>query len=43
MKHKGKKKMKRYLFLPDQYDLIVGDTFELFYHGIVNFLTIEGY
>ena len=35
--------MKRYLFLPKQYDLIVGDTFELFYRGIVNFLSIEGY
>ena len=35
--------MKQYLYLPPQYDLVVGDTFELFYHGIVNFLTIDGY
>lgn len=35
--------MKRYLYTPAQYDLVVGDTFELFYRGIVNFLTIEGY
>lgn len=35
--------MKRYLYLPKQYDLVVGDTFELFYHGIVNFLSIDGY
>ena len=34
--------MKQYLYLPPQYDLVVGDTFELFYHGLVNFLTIEG-
>ena len=35
--------MKRYLYLPLQYDLVVGDTFELFYLGIVNFLTVDGY
>lgn len=35
--------MKRYLYLPKQYDLVTGDAFELFYRGIVNFLTIEGY
>ncbi len=35
--------MKRYLYIPEQYNLVVGDTFELFYHGIVNFLTIDGY
>ena len=35
--------MKRYLYLPKQYDLVVGDTFELFYRGLVNFLTIDGY
>lgn len=35
--------MKRYLYLPKQYNLVVGDTFELFYQGLVNFLTIENY
>ena len=28
--------MKRYLYLPRQFDLVVGEPFELFYRGIVN-------
>ena len=35
--------MKRYLYLPKQYDLVVGDTFELFYRGIVNCASIDCY
>lgn len=35
--------MKRYLYLPDYYDLVVGDTFELFYRGLVNAATIDAY
>ena len=35
--------MKRYLYLPRQYDLMVGEPFELFYRGIVNSVTIDTY
>ncbi len=35
--------MKKYLYLPKQYDLVVGDTFELFYRGIVNAMSIDTY
>ncbi len=35
--------MKRYLYLPKQYDLVVGEPFELFYHGLVNCVSIDTY
>jgi hypothetical protein len=35
--------MKKYLYLPKQYELVVGDTFELFYRGIVNAMSIDTY
>ena len=35
--------MERYLYLPKQYDLVVGEPFELFFRGIVNGITIETY
>ena len=35
--------MKQYLYLPEYYDLVVGDTFELFYRGLVNAATIDAY
>ena len=35
--------MKRYLYLPRQYDLVVGEPFELFYRGIVNSVSIDTY
>lgn len=35
--------MKRYLYIPKQYDLVVGETFELFYRGIVNSVSIDTY
>lgn len=35
--------MKRYLYLPKQYDAIVGEPFELFYRGLVNSVTIDTY
>lgn len=35
--------MKRYLYLPKQYDLVVGDPFELFFRGIVNCVSIDTY
>ncbi len=35
--------MKRYLYLPKQYDTVVGEPFELFYRGIVNSVSIDTY
>ncbi len=35
--------MKRYLYLPKQYDLVAGEPFELFYRGIVNSVSIDTY
>ena len=35
--------MKRYLYLPKQYDLVVGHPFELFFRGIVNSVSIDTY
>ena len=35
--------MKRYLYLPKQYDLVVGHTFELFFRGIVNCVSLDTY
>ncbi|MBE6696745.1 MAG: SGNH/GDSL hydrolase family protein [Ruminococcaceae bacterium] len=35
--------MKRYLYLPKQYDLIVGEPFELFFRGLVNSVSIDTY
>ena len=35
--------MKKYLYLPREYILVVGDTFELFYRGIVNAVNIDCY
>ena len=35
--------MKRYLYLPKQYDLVVNEPFELFFKGIVNCVTIDTY
>ncbi len=35
--------MKRYLYLPKQYDLVAFDTFELFYRGILNCVSLESY
>ena len=35
--------MKRYLYLPKQYDLVVGEPFELFFRGIVNSVSIDTY
>lgn len=35
--------MERYLYLPKQYDLMVGEPFELFFRGIVNAKTIDTY
>ena len=35
--------MKRYLYLAKQYDLVVGEPFELFFRGIVNSVTIDSY
>lgn len=35
--------MKRYLYLAGQYDLVVGEPFELFYRGLVNSVSIDTY
>lgn len=35
--------MKRYLYLPKQYDLVVDEPFELFFRGLVNSVSIDTY
>lgn len=35
--------MKRYLYLPKQYDIVVDEPFELFFRGLVNFVSIDTY
>ena len=40
---KGSRSMKRYLYLPKRYDLVVGEPFELFFRGLVNSVSIDTY